>query len=155
MLYLRTTLVCLGLLLACYSFARDDGPVIPRGKGEQCVAETSLMRRNHMDYLLHQRDETVIKGLRDKPFSLVECVDCHARRDDAGKAIRVDAEGEFCQSCHTYAAVKIDCFSCHAAVPESGSPGHQPDSASLLFGGDSLTTLQAQLVEHLDGHNKQ
>jgi hypothetical protein len=31
----------------------------------------------------------------------------------------VTAQGQFCQGCHAYTAVKIDCFSCHASVPES------------------------------------
>jgi hypothetical protein len=25
------------------------------------------------------------------------------------------APGDFCVSCHTYAAVRIDCFECHAS----------------------------------------
>jgi len=96
-----------------------DGPVFPKGKGDACVADTDYMRANHMDLLLHQRDETVLDGIRDKPFSLVGCVDCHASADKNGDMQRVDAEGQFCQSCHTFAAVKIDCFGCHAAVPEN------------------------------------
>jgi len=109
--------------LACVLFAlyanAMDGPVFPKGKGDACVADTDYMRANHMDLLLHQRDETVLEGIRDKPFSLVGCVDCHASADENGDMQRVDAEGQFCQSCHTYAAVKIDCFGCHAAVPEN------------------------------------
>jgi len=93
-------------------------PVIPPAKGEQCVADTALMRTDHMKLLNHQRDETVIDGVRDKPFSLVDCVDCHAQTSAEGKPVRIDAEGQFCESCHAFAAVKIDCFSCHAAVPE-------------------------------------
>jgi len=106
-----------GLMLAWWSYA-NEGPVIPQGKGEQCVADTDFMRRNHMDLLMHQRDETVIEGIRYKPFSLVECVDCHASTNAEGQATRIDAPGQFCSSCHTYAAVKIDCFSCHAATPQ-------------------------------------
>lgn len=95
------------------------GPEIPKAtQGEQCVADTDLMRKNHMDMLNHQRDNTVIDGVRGEPFSLVGCVNCHAQQNAAGEPIRIDAEGQFCQSCHAYAAVKIDCFSCHAAVPE-------------------------------------
>ncbi len=107
------------LLVFAGSLAAVDGPVIPHGKGDQCVADTDFMRRNHMDLIVHQRDETVIKGLRDEPFSLVECVACHAQTASDGVVLRVDAEGQFCQSCHAYAAVSIDCFSCHAAVPDS------------------------------------
>jgi len=118
----RQLCVLLSLGLAGLSFAwlafASDGPVFPKGKGEHCVADTDFMRKNHMDVLLHQRDETVIDGIRGEPFSLVGCVDCHASEDDTGQMLRVDAEGQFCESCHSFAAVKIDCFGCHAAVPE-------------------------------------
>ncbi len=98
-----------------------DGPIIPPAKGDQCVADTALMRTDHMDLLNHQRDDTVIDGIRNQPFSLVGCVDCHAQTTADGTPIRIDAEGQFCQSCHQYAAVKIDCFSCHAAIPDQAS----------------------------------
>ena len=39
---------------------------------EHCVEPTEIMRRNHMDFLLHQRDETVLKGVRTQKYSLVE-----------------------------------------------------------------------------------
>jgi len=127
MVQLAMALLCLAAV--CLAYAGDRGPIIPKGKGEQCVAETNFMRRNHMDLIVHQRDETVIRGIRDEPFSLSECVDCHAQRNpdqasadntDSEQAfIRVDAEGQFCASCHTYVAAKIDCFGCHAAVPDA------------------------------------
>lgn len=111
------------LLLPCWLWVAighaGDGPVIPPAAyGDQCVADTDIMRKNHMSLLNHQRDDTVIEGIRGEPFSLVGCVNCHAQRDDNGQAIRIDAQGQFCESCHTYAAVKIDCFTCHAALPE-------------------------------------
>ncbi len=115
---LQCLLLLLGLTLGWMSVAGERGPVIPKGKGDRCVADTDFMRRNHMDLIVHQRDETVIRGIRDEPFSLVECVDCHAQRDANNEPIRVDAEGQFCASCHTFVAAKIDCFGCHAAVPD-------------------------------------
>lgn len=111
-------LLLIGLILGWSSMAGEPGPVIPKGKGEQCVAETDFMRRNHMDLIVHQRDDTVIRGIRDEPFSLVECVDCHVQLDEDNQAVRIDEEGQFCASCHAYVAVKIDCFGCHAAVPD-------------------------------------
>ena len=39
-------------------------PVIPEGQGTQCVEDTGFMRRNHMDLLKHQRDETMLKGVQ-------------------------------------------------------------------------------------------
>jgi len=116
-------LMCLGLVFLTLFFtaalvgAGDRGPVIPKATGEHCVADTDFMRKNHMDLIVHQRDETVLKGIRDEPFSLVECVDCHVQRDAGNKPIRIDAEGQFCASCHSFVAAKIDCFSCHAAIP--------------------------------------
>lgn len=77
------------------------------------------MRRNHMDLLTHQRDDTVLQGIRENPFSLTGCVNCHARREPSGQPIRVDVRGQFCQSCHEFTAVSIDCFSCHSALPEA------------------------------------
>lgn len=99
--------------------AADIGPKlkINRSNGDKCVADTTVMRKNHMQFLLHQRDETMHKGVRTKKFSLNECVSCHANKDESGKYIPVTAKGEFCQSCHSYASVKLDCFECHATKP--------------------------------------
>ncbi len=84
-----------------------------------CIVEsTEMMRRNHMEFLKHDRIETVRKGVRDTKASLAECVDCHAAKDDKGNAIPVNAEGQFCESCHHYAAVSLPCFQCHRKVPE-------------------------------------
>ena len=99
--------------------AADIGPElkINRANGDKCVAETDDMRTNHMKYLLHQRDETMHNGVRTKQFSLNECINCHVNKDESGKYIPVTAEGEFCQTCHSYASVKLDCFECHATKP--------------------------------------
>jgi predicted CXXCH cytochrome family protein len=92
---------------------------------QACVADTDEMRRNHMDLLRHGRNDVVHKGIRDQQYRIAECVDCHAGRDAAGKAIAVNAEGQFCAGCHEYTAVHLDCFGCHRKVPE-GQPaaGH-------------------------------
>lgn len=113
-----TAILLFGLGATWWAVASDYGPTITKGRGDNCVADTDFMRRNHMDLLVHQRDETVIEGIRDKPFSLSECVDCHVQTASNGEPHRIDAEGQFCQSCHSFAAVKIDCFGCHAAVPD-------------------------------------
>ena len=81
-----------------------------------CVAPTDDMRRNHMNYIKHQRVRTVHEGVRGSKFSLVGCVDCHAAVE-GGKALPVNAEGQFCQGCHDFAAVSIDCFQCHRGIP--------------------------------------
>jgi len=108
------------LMLATTAFAADDGgrtprPVIERAvKGEQCVADTALMRRDHMDMLKHQRDDTVHGGIRGARFSLAGCIDCHASARTHSVA---QAPTDFCVSCHSYAAVRIDCFECHSSKP--------------------------------------
>ncbi|CAA7624902.1 putative Hdr-like menaquinol oxidoreductase cytochrome c subunit [Magnetospirillum sp. LM-5] len=99
------------------AWAGDISPVIPKAQGA-CVDEPQAMRRHHFDFLKHQRDDTLRSGIRGAKYSLKECVSCHALRGHDGKAVPVNAEGQFCQSCHSYAAVSIDCFTCHATVPD-------------------------------------
>ena len=36
-------------------------------------------------FILHQRDETVHRGIRTTKYSLRGCIDCHAERNDAGE----------------------------------------------------------------------
>lgn len=98
-------------------------PVIGAAKGDTCVADTDFMRRHHMDMLLHQRDETTEKGIRTKQYSLKECVACHVVPDALGVPVKADDPTHFCSSCHIYAAVKIDCFECHASRPEQAAVG--------------------------------
>jgi predicted CXXCH cytochrome family protein len=93
-------------------------PDIPRGQGEACVEDTDFMRRNHMSLLMHQRDDTMRKGIRSEQHSLKECLGCHAVPGADSISITVDDPKHFCRSCHDYAAVKIDCFQCHASRPE-------------------------------------
>ena len=85
---------------------------------EQCVEPTEIMRKNHMEFLLHQRDLTVHQGIRTRKHSLVECVACHAEKAADGKFVAISDEGQFCQSCHAAVAVSMDCFECHADKPE-------------------------------------
>jgi hypothetical protein len=107
-------------------------PTIPEAQkrfseAQGCVEPTSDMRKNHMEYILHQRDATVHEGIRTKQHSLVECINCHV--SDAPDAPRVSSEEHFCNSCHSYAAVSIDCFQCHADRPVDTEHTH-----SLLDG---------------------
>lgn len=97
-------------------------------KGEQCIEPTDVMRRNHFDFLKHQRDETLREGIRGQKHSLNDCIDCHAvtSPDVAGGKLRTLKP--FCKECHDYAAVSIDCFECHtgAAVPGIGKQSALP-----------------------------
>lgn len=90
------------------------GPLVTKARGGQCVDDPVFMRRNHMSLLKHQRDDTLHGGVRSGKYSLKACVACHA--SEASQSVSTDA-GDFCQSCHTFAAVKIDCFGCHASKP--------------------------------------
>ena len=93
-------------------------PHPPKGKGKKCVADTDFMRRNHMKMLLHQRDDTMHQGIRTKRFSLNECITCHAVKGADNKPVTVKSPKHFCRQCHDYAAVRIDCFECHASRPD-------------------------------------
>jgi len=99
-------------------------PEIAKGNGEQCVEDIDFMRRNHMNLLMHQRDDTMLHGIREKKHSLKECVNCHAVPGADSMALTAASPKHFCRSCHDYAAVKIDCFDCHASRPQ---PGELPD----------------------------
>lgn len=96
--------------------ARVPLPVVQTQPGEKCVEPTDVMRRNHMKLILHQRDETMHRGIRTVKHSFKNCVNCHA--NPATNSV-LGKDG-FCQNCHTYAAVKVDCFECHSASPEKG-----------------------------------
>lgn len=108
---------------------RTPLPVVERAvQGSQCVAEPAVMRRNHMEMLRHQRDDTVRAGARSGQFSLKACIDCHASRETGSVA---KGETNFCVSCHRYAAVTIDCFECHASKPSGPMP--HPAGAALAL----------------------
>jgi Pyruvate/2-oxoacid:ferredoxin oxidoreductase delta subunit len=124
---LRLLSALLLLLATLPATAAEEGgrvplPVIDSGTAEQCVEPVEFMRRNHMELILHQRDETVHRGIRTKQQSLRNCINCHAV-DAAGQPVSLDDPQHFCVSCHRYAAVKIDCFQCHSGTPEEGVPG--------------------------------
>lgn len=124
---------------------------INRDYSDRCVEDTEFMRRNHMKLLLHQRDETVHRGIRTKKYSLRNCINCHASK----KTNSVLGENGFCESCHRFAAVTMDCFSCHSDQREEGvqpvlsfsrphpaHPGFAYRPAATLTAGD-----RQQLIE--------
>ena len=90
-------------------------PVIEQASSGQCVADPGFMRRNHMKLLKHQRNDTLRGGDRTGVHSLQACVACHASKET--KSVNATSTN-FCQSCHSYAAVKIDCFECHSSKPK-------------------------------------
>src|SRR5512139_1279912 len=89
------------------------GPALDPARSGPCVEDPKVMRRSHMDFLKHDRDDTVRRGIRGIKHSLSACVDCHASKAD-GRVLGSDRH--FCQGCHAFAAVKLDCFDCHAST---------------------------------------
>jgi hypothetical protein len=99
-------------------------PGIVIASKEHCIAAPERMRREHPDMLRHQRDRTVHLGERGAKVSLNGCIGCHA---DAQTGSVIGDDRAFCQGCHRYAAVSIDCFDCH-------QPSIRPGGAALARG---------------------
>jgi hypothetical protein len=117
-LALAGTLSGLALLLTpgavVWAGASATQPVIETARRGPCVGDPEFMRRNHMKLLKHQRDDTLRSGIRTGKHSLKACIECHASSTTGSVS---EASSNFCQSCHDYAAVRIDCFECHANKP--------------------------------------
>lgn len=116
--FIATVLTMLSVSVA-YAASSNVVPGSRAAGLNSCVAETGDMRRNHMDYLLHKRNQTVHQGIRTEDFSLNECVACHAGKDNSGEFVPVTEDGQFCQTCHERIAENLDCFQCHRTTPES------------------------------------
>ena len=93
-------------------------PDIPAATGAPHPEGNAYWRANHMDLMRHDRNLTVHEGDRKIAASLKQCFDCHTARDDRGQVVTYADKGHFCRSCHDYAAVRVDCFSCHRSTPE-------------------------------------
>jgi len=111
---LRLIALLVACLLSFSAGAAGDSlkPALDIGMGGQCVKDPQWMQKNHMLLLKHQRDETVRKGVRDDKVSLKNCIECHASSTDNSVIGRNDS---FCEGCHRYEAVSIDCFECHSS----------------------------------------
>lgn len=139
----RDSLVWIGLtgVLFCALAAQATGEgsyVIEGSEAAQldsCVEPTDFMRRNHMEVIEHQRDETVHKGIRSTKHSLAGCIECHARYDADNTPVPVNAEGQFCIACHEFAAVGMNCFGCHANIPMQ--PTAETGDQTLPGGGSA------------------
>ncbi len=108
------SLLLILLLAAAPAWADSHAPKLDIGQGGQCVEDPTYMRSNHMKLIVHQRDETVRKGIRGSKYELSNCVSCHASKVNHSV---LGSKENFCQGCHVYAAVKIDCFECHSSKP--------------------------------------
>jgi len=107
-------------------------------KGEKCVEPADVMRREHMVYLKHQRDETLREGIRGRKYSLRQCVECHATAEPEVGGGSVRTIKPFCGECHAYAAVRIDCFECH-----TGKAGETKTGATAIPGNEALKNMIA------------
>jgi hypothetical protein len=106
--------------------AAGENFVAPGSKAaglSSCVEPTDFMRRNHMELIKHERHIVVHQGIRDSKYSLAGCIDCHVAPGPDHKPVSVYAEGQFCERCHEYAAVDVNCFGCHATVPTPAQVG--------------------------------
>lgn len=127
---LRILLATFAALVAVSSaptFAGDGTraakPVIEIANPGKCVAPTEEMRRNHMEMLKHQRDRTLRQGIRGEPASLNACIECHASKTNGSV---LGSNENFCQACHSYVAVKLDCWDCHQPRAGFKAAGARP-----------------------------
>jgi len=132
-------------------FTHDGNPHVIPGQSkadsqDACVEPTNVMRKEHYLFLLHQRDDTVIDGIRTKNHSLANCIDCHVSYDEKGTAIPINSKGQFCQDCHEKTATNITCFSCHAAEPRY--PNH-----STKLNAKDLEEIQ-DIAQHIEENVK-
>ncbi len=142
---LNVLLAGLLLILPLSLFAEGILPTVPKAKAKAtaeygCVNPVADMRKNHMKYLLHQRDQTMHKGIRTKKYSLARCIACHVTPDKHGKYPKFGDNNFFCSSCHNYAAVTIDCFQCHNDNPKSAYSSLNSNKQSLPEGHEKFTS---------------
>lgn len=140
-----------GLASAASNYTGPDrdanGNITPTPKGEQCIEDTSYMRKNHMKLLLHKRDQTMHEGIRTKKASLKECIECHATPAENGKIDRVSSGKHFCASCHIAAAVTLDCFECHADRPVSAIKKSATEDLFNIMNNHKPLRAQAKLED--------
>ncbi len=113
----RLAILALFALFCGTASAEVTVPHLDIGKGGHCVNDPKFMKINHGDLLKKQRTITVHQGVIGR-YSLIKCVNCHASRVNNSV---LGTNSNFCQGCHVYAAVKIDCFECHSSRPETVS----------------------------------
>lgn len=106
---------------------RTPAPEVVIESEEACVAPPAEMRRQHGHMLAAQKDRTVRQGIRGEAVSLSGCIDCHANSSNGSV---VGSDRNFCQSCHSFVAVKLTCFDCHQPTPEKGKRASVSASAA-------------------------
>jgi len=93
-----------------------DTPEIARLAEKKCLEPTAYMRASHMELIDSWREAVVREGQRyyvtssgkNVTMSLSQsCLGCHSNKE------------QFCDTCHNYAAVKPNCWSCHNVPKEA------------------------------------
>ncbi len=98
-------------------------PEITIANPGQCIAPVDVMRRNHMEMLKHQRVLTLREGIRGAKVSLNGCIECHASKTTGSVT---GSDQNFCQTCHSYVGVKLDCWDCHQPKAHYQATGAKP-----------------------------
>lgn len=155
---LALTLAFAALLAGCGKAPAeaDLNLATAKQKAEECVEPKDVIRTKHMDFLMHQRDATVIEGIRTGKHSLNECINCHVppvKQD--GSPLHYGDEEHFCTTCHAAVGQKIDCFQCHADRPDvSENQNYQHHAGSAeghhftqgVAGAGAPTAAEVQMV---------
>jgi len=101
---------------------------------DACVEPTERMRRMHFEFIKHQRTLTVHEGIRGSKYSLAGCVDCHISYNAEHEPQPINRPDQFCGACHAYAAVDLNCFDCHASVPNRPESSPEARAAHAAAG---------------------
>lgn len=121
---------------------------VAKAKSESCVEPTDIMRKNHMDFIVHQRDETVYGGIRTSKHSFKACINCHVPAEENGKPVNYLSDDHklnpdhFCATCHAYVGVKLDCFECHSDNPAGAAPTDQVHAGAVKGPGPAKASVQ-------------
>lgn len=146
--FLLALLVLPGLLAGpLLAEDHDDGllPLVPKAIGAPHPEGNEFWRKNHMFLLQHDRDLTLREGDRTVPASLNGCLVCHAVTGPDAEPVPAGDPGGFCAVCHQYAAVRIDCFTCHRATPEREGLEVVLEARRIEAAGD--TQAAAQMID--------
>jgi hypothetical protein len=139
----RLVLLAFAAVVAAPTFAgegRTPKPVVKIENADtKCVAPPEEMRLNHMEMLKHTRDKTLRDGVRGMKTSLNGCIECHASKKTGSV---LGSNENFCQSCHAYAAVKLDCWDCHQ--PKANYKATGPAPAGHVGPAGHATTAKAK-----------
>ena len=139
--------VLFGLVAAAPAAAgRVPMPKIPAAKGAHCVRPVAWMLKNHMKLLMRLRYQAVHEGIRHRRETLPGCMNCHVSKLADGRYPSVHSRKFFCNACHEYVGVRIDCFSCHtnrpdaAYAPVRASTGPLSGAGGLQRAGPAAST---------------